>query len=499
MKIKQSVTAILFLFLTVASYAQSQNVFLDRSFWERDPDVKKVTKLIAEGNDPTTFNPNAFDATVYAILAKANDEVIKYLLNQEGNGVDKRTHDSRIYLHWAAYAGKTEIIKTLLEQGASVTALDSHGNTPLTFAAGAGQMDTQVYDLFVAHGVDLAEEKNEEGANALLLIAPSLQNEQQLAYFTDKGILLNSTDNEGNGIFNYAAKKGDIEFLKLLIEKGVAYKALNKEGGNAFLFAAQGGRGYSNPLPVYTFLKELGLKPNIVTNTGHTPLHRLAYGSTDPEIISFFLSEGADVNQKDAEGNTPFLNAASRNELRMVKLISDQVSDYSISNTNGQTALMLAVQGNSPEVTEFLLKKGSNPSAKDTNGNSLTYYLLESYTSKKADEFEKKLALLQQKGVALNEIQAGGNTAYHLAAKANDLPLLKILSAHNIPVNAKNDEGLTALHLAAMKAKNTNVLNYLISLGADTKIETDFDESVYELASENELLKKNNTSLNFLK
>jgi len=62
-------------------------------------------------------------------------------------------------------------------------------------------------------------------------------------------------------------------------------------------------------------LKSLGLDPNIVTKDGYTPLHRLAYSNGDPAIFELFLTAGADVNQKDAEGNTPFLNAASRNEL----------------------------------------------------------------------------------------------------------------------------------------------------------------------------------------
>src|SRR5690606_12164961 len=117
-------------------------------------------------------NENGFDATVYAIIEKANDETIKYLLTLQGNPVDKRTHDSRIYLHWAAYAGKTEIVKTLLEMGSSISALDSHSATPLVFAAGSGLTDTEIYDLFLANGVNLSEEKSEDGANTLLLAAP---------------------------------------------------------------------------------------------------------------------------------------------------------------------------------------------------------------------------------------------------------------------------------------------------------------------------------------
>jgi ankyrin repeat protein len=66
-------------------------------------------------------------------------------------------------------------------------------------------------------------------------------------------------------------------------------------------------------------------------------------------------------------------------------------------------------------------------------------------------------------------------------------------------VNVKNDEGFTALHLIAMKATDDQSMKYLLSKGANKKIKTDFEETAYDLASENELLQKQNTSLNFLK
>lgn len=498
---KQIATTIL-LFIGLSCFAQQQNVFLERGFWKGNPDLATVKQKITEGNDAPVFNGNGFDAVTNAILEKADDGVITYLLTLDGNGVDKRTHDSRIYLHWAAYAGKTEIMKMLLDKGSSVSARGSHGNTPLTFAAGAGQMDTKVYDLLIAQGVDISQEKNQDGANALLLIAPYLKDVKELDYFTSKGIALNSTDTQGNGIFNYAAKGGTIDFLKSLVNKETDYKTLNQDGGNAFLLAAQGTRGHNNTLAVYEYLKSLGLKANIVTKEGYTPLHRLAYNTTDPAIFEFFLAEGADVNQKDAEGNTPFLNAASRNELEVVQLLSKKVNDLTSNNNDGQTALMLAVRRNSPEVVDYLLETGDGANdlqdVKDKKGNYLSYYLVESFDAEKPENFNKKLKLLQEKGVDINSVQSEGNTLYHLAAKANDLELLKRLSEFDIPVNAKNEEGLTALHLAAMKAENDEMMKYLISKGADTTIKTDFEESAHDLASENELLQKQNVPLQFL-
>ncbi|MHA7832202.1 MAG: ankyrin repeat domain-containing protein [Flagellimonas sp.] len=482
-----------------SAVAQEDNVFLDRSFWKSNPNLETIKNKINEGNDPAALNSNAFDGVIYALLEQADDNVIKYLLSLEGNPADKKTHDSRIYLHWAAYAGKIGIVNHLLETGSSVTELDSHGYTPLAFAANAGQKNPELYAAFEKYGVDLIQEKNEHGANLLLLVAPSLENQDELDYFVDQGLALDSKDNEGNGIFNYAAKKGNISFLKLLIEKGVDYKSLNRDGANAFLFAAQGGRGYSNPLSVYEYLKGLGLDPNMVTHTGYTPLHRLAYNNDDPAIFELFLSAGANVNQKDVDGNTPFLNAASRNQLEMVKLLSQDVTNFNIANEKGQTALILAVENNGPEVVDFLLDQGADPLLTDKDGNSMAYYWIASFDSEKTDAFDRKRMLLEEKGLAFNKVQAGGNTLHHLAAKNNDLALAKQLESFDIDINAVNNEGLTALHLAAMKANDPELMKYLISKGADVKIKTSFEETVYDLADENELLQKQSTTLNFLR
>ena len=81
----------------------------------------------------------------------------------------------------------------------------------------------------------------------------------------------------------------------------------------------------------------------------------------------------------------------------------------------------------------------------------------------------------------------------------DDLELLKRVHAIGIDVNTKSNDGISPLHKAAMKAKNNAVLKYLISIGADKTAKTDFNETVYDLAKENELLKKYNVDINFLK
>ena len=105
---------------------------------------------------------------------------------------------------------------------------------------------------------------------------------------------------------------------------------------------------------------------------------------------------------------------------------------------------------------------------------------------------------MQAKGLDFRKTQQNGNTLFHFAVAENDLTLLKRIYALGIDVNAKNKDGLTALHRAAMISKNDVVLKFLLSVGADKSITTEFDETAYDLALENDYLKNNQISIDFL-
>mgnify|MGYP000341217486 CR=1 FL=1 len=486
-----------FCFFVTSAFAQKNNIFHDRDFWKQNPEISEIERLIKDGNDITSLNANAFDAVTWALIEKADNETVKYLLSKKGNGVNKLTHDGRTYIFWAAYKGNLEMMQYLVDRGAKTDIIDSHGYSVFNFAANAGQKDKRLYDFLIEHGADPVEEKNHHGANAMLLIAPFLEDFEIVEYFSSLGLNKNSVDNDGNGIFNYAAKGGNISFLKQLVKNGYAYKELNRHGGNAFLMASQGRRGHTNPLEVYTFLESLGLEPDNIGKDGKNPLHNLAYRNKDIAALEYFIQKGVDVNLQDANGQTPFMSAARGNDLNIIQLLLPYVDDINLQNNEGYSALTKAFGRNEVEVVELLLKNDADITVKDKDGNSLAYYLLDTFNDPK--EFEAKLNLLMENNIALDAIQAKGNTLLHEAVKRGNLELVKRVTAFGMDINAKNDEGNTALHLAAMKARNQQILKYLISKGADKTLKTHFEETVYDLAAENELLQQNNTDLDFLR
>ncbi|CAM1352959.1 ankyrin repeat domain-containing protein [Tenacibaculum insulae] len=485
-----------FTVLVTLLQAQTKNVFFDRDFWKTKPTIAVIEQKIAENNSATQLNPNGFDAVTYAILAETPNTAIKYLLTKKENNVNKLTHDKRTYVFWAAYKGNLELVKYLINNGARLDLRDSHNFSPLTFAAVAGQKNTKIYELFIKNGIDIKNDLDEHSANALLLITPHLKDFTLVDYFTSKGLSLNSVDNDGNGIFNYVAKSGNKNMLDLLIKKGVTYKNLNKNGGNAFLLATKGSRKGYNSLFFFKYLEILGINPNITNKKGKNPLHNLAYGNKEKDVFNYFITKGNDLNQIDANGNTPLLNATRRNSLEIVQLLASETKDINHVNKNGKSALTNAIR-NTPKVIDYLLKKGADVSVIDAKGNNLNYYIFNTFNAKKKDIFNQKLSLLTAKGLEVKKAQKNGNTLYHLAVEKQSIAMLRFIESYKIDINSKNKKGLTALQEAVLIAKNDTIVKFLIANGASKNVKTDFDETLYDLAKENEALK--NTDISFLK
>ncbi|WP_246296974.1 ankyrin repeat domain-containing protein [Flavobacterium inviolabile] len=482
--------------ITFASFTlQAQNnVFLERSYWKKNPDVTQIKAEIAKGSNPSQLNANAFDPVVFAIVEDTANDAVKFLLEQKGNDVNKLTHDGRTYIFWAAYRGNTDLMEYLLARGAKTNVLDDHGYTYLNFAAANGQSNTKVYDLALKNGANLKKDLDHDGANALLLIAPHDKDFTLINYFIGKGLDIKSTDANGNTAFNYAARTGNITTLKRLLEKGVTFN------DNAMIFASQGTRSTANTLELYQYLESLKIKPTAVSKNGQNALHAIVRKDKQEDIIKYFIEKGVDINQADHDGTTAFMNAAMANsDVAVINLLAASVKNINQVNKKGISALALAVRSNTPEVVRLLIQKGADVNVADANGDNLAYYLIQSYNPQKAEAFEAKLKALEEKGFKVATPQKNGNTLYHLAVAKNDLSLIKLVERYKVDVNAKNKEGMTALHKAAMTAQDAAILKHLMALGAKKDAVTEFKETAYDLASENEALTKNKIAIDFLK
>jgi len=479
--------------------AQEANILLDRAFWRSAPGEEEVKAKVAAGHDPLAVTSAAFDAVTYAMLEHAPYATVKYLLSLHEDPANKITHDGRNYLMWAAYAGELDLVKDLIEMGSDLKMYDDHGYNVVAFCATTGQDNQAIYDVLIEHGADV-KATNRAGANALLLLAKHLGDDlSMIDYFVDKGLPLTSTDDADNGLFNYAAVKGNIPLMEKAIEWNLPYAERNADGGNAMLFASRGYRGSVNDLAVYEYLADKGVEANVVTNKGETPLHNIAFRTSDPEIFRFFVERGVDINQADEAGNTMLLNAIRGGNKDIAMAYLPRVADINHQNEKGHSALTFAVRENLPTLATALMEAGAQSSIVDADGNNLAGHLFMTFDAESKASFAAVMEILKTAGVDAQATQAEGNTLLHYAVDRQSPYLIEVALAQGVDINTKNTNGLTPLHYAAMKAKDASLLQLLVEKGADTSLTTDFEETVYDLAAENELLKESGFDLDLLK
>ncbi len=480
--------------------AQQKSPLSEAKFWEGAPSLKEVKKEVRKGFDFKNTE-GASDPIFAAIMAKASPEVIKYLTDQKGVDIEKKFFHERTYLHWATNAKLYEVVKHLIKKGANLNALDDKGANPLVYACRGGNITPEILELYIKNGFDISQKYPQlEGADLLLLCIGQDKGLKITDELISKGLSLQVEDKKGRGAFYYAALVGDnVENLRTLVKRGVKYDS------SALLAVAEGAHKVTNGVQPYLYLiGELKLDPKITNVQGETLLHIVARKPKQEEVINYLLSSGADASRKDKNGNTAFMLVCGGKSLSIVKQLFPYCRDINAKNANGETALLNAVKTGSTEIVNFLLQKGASLRTTDAKGNSLAFVLVDSFRvpkkGRQADkDFLPKLLLLQEKGLNFAQPFRDGSTVYHIAAAKNNLDFIRSLSPIKADINAKNNDGLTALHKAALVAKDDQILKYLISLGADKKIKTDLDETAYDIAKDNEALAHQNIDLSFLK
>ncbi|MGX9985591.1 ankyrin repeat domain-containing protein [Soonwooa purpurea] len=487
-------TLIAALFLMAFGFGKAQkNTLLDGGFWKNNPNIEIVKAEIAKGNSPSQQNPGFFDPVVMAINNKVSTNVIKFMVEQKGNTVDKKTHHSRTYLQWAAASGNLELVNYLLAKASDVHYKDSHGSDVITYAAEAGNKNTAVYDALIKAGANI-KTKNEDGATLIMLTIANDPEFKLVDYFTSKGLSIKDKDNYGRNLADYAARLGNLEIIDQLIAKGV------KPTDQALFFATMGSRAKQNGIETYqTLVDKYKLNPKAISPTGSTLLHNLVR-RPNAEIINYFLAKGVDVNKADKEGNTVLMGASQGKDSKLVETLLSKAKNVNATNEKGETALMKAMTSGAADVVATLLKNGADAKILDKDGNNLVYYWFNSFKSNDATEdFNAKLALLQNSGLDIKAPQKNGNTLLLLAVDKGDLSLVKKAAELGVEVNAQDADGNSALHKAALTSKDDKILKALVELGVKKDLQTEFGETAYDLAKENEFLTQNKVSIDFLK
>ena len=186
------------------------------------------------------------------------------------------------------------------------------------------------------------------------------------------------TETEHLTALHYAAFRGNIKIIDLLIQNSADVQALSYNGLNMLHKGAQG----NSPNSIY-FNKKYKIDIASTNNEGLNALHFAAISGMDNSVI-YLLNMGLNPNLQDVHGNTALHYAVKYNQTRIIKKLIQNGADKNILNKNKISPSLLARE--SPELSDIFLKKGIcqklffkpdiNKKSKFSNINMLLFIIL---------------------------------------------------------------------------------------------------------------------------
>jgi uncharacterized protein len=249
----------------------------------------------------------------------------------------------------------------------------------------------------------------------------------------ENGADVNAVSKGGFTPLQFAARQGDIESGRLLLERGADAKVTTRDGLSPLLLAINSGREQ-----FAIFLAQQGADPNAADSRGISALHYAVqqglsalngvahdpqYATLDylfrpnmTELIGVLLDRGANPNVRIMKrvsplrigdrpkisliGATPFLLAVATGDVASMKLLVAKGADPALTTQDGTTALMAAAglsrtedrtkeeEKNALNALKFIVELGGDVST--ANANGLTAMHGAAYTG--ADEIVQFLA-----------------------------------------------------------------------------------------------------------
>jgi ankyrin repeat protein len=439
-----------------------------------------------------------------------NRAAVQSLLRQKTN-VNAAEADGTTALHWAVRAGDGELVRLLLGAGANVRAANRYGVTALQLAAINGSVaiaqtlldagadpnavlpegetilmtaartgEPALLTVLLDRGADLNAREKWYGETALIW-ATAENHADAVRVLVARGADVNQTSSpltfarrrNGQSILSlgswtplmYAARENALDTGRALVAAHADLNVSDPDGATALVIAIINAN-----YDFAGFLIDAGADPNVVDkDAGMGPLyaaidmHRLAIGHGRPnprpagtlgvvDIVHRLLDRKANPNAVlkapifqrqhtigDAtlgKGATPFLRAAKSGDVEMMKLLLAAGADpkAALSNT---TALMFAAG--------FGWRDGSP--------------VAPSYDQGTPEEATQAIALLLDLGLNVNAVNDNGDTALHVAVTGRGSPeIVRFLIAHGANLQAKNKRGQTPLAAATASRKDLSPL-----------------------------------------
>ncbi|EAY19380.1 hypothetical protein TVAG_100960 [Trichomonas vaginalis G3] len=149
-----------------------------------------------------------------------------------------------------------------------------------------------------------------------------------------------------------------------------------------------------------------------------------------PSFLEYFLSHGANINEKDENGETALHKSAWYNSKEAAEVLISHGANINEKDENGETALHNAARNNHKEIAEVLISHGANIDEKNKYGETALHKSAW-YNSKEAAE------ILISHGANNDEQDENGETTLHIAANENHTEIAEVLISHGANIDEK--------------------------------------------------------------
>jgi ankyrin repeat protein len=344
-----------------------------------------------------------------------------------GEGTGEVDPDGTTPLHWAVYHGDVKKVDALIRAGADVNARNRFGSTPLYEAALAG--NTEIIRKLLKAKAD-PDAANAGGMSALMIIART-PNAAAAEALVKAGADVNAKESSrGQTALIMAAAQGQPEVVRVLMKAGAdpeirtpsnlgqrqvsaEPRAQQRPVGNmnALMYAARQGCALCAK-----YLIEGGANPS-VSDPENTTALQYALLSMNFDTAKEIILGGAEVNRWDWWGRSHLYALA----------------DVSTLPKGGRPDQLSLDRTQPIEIARMLLERGADP--------DIQLKLLPPYRNLGNDR-------------GLDTMLTFGTTALIRAAKAGDVPLVKLLLEHGANPNLATNRGYTPAHAAAGLGSN---------------------------------------------
>jgi ankyrin repeat protein len=412
-----------------------------------------------------------------------DSEAVRLLLKQHVD-VNAAEMDGTTALHWAAHWGDLETVDALLKAGANVTALNRYGATPLSEGVRIGS--EELVNKLLQTGADPNTLVTSQ-AETVLMKASRDGNLGAVKALLEHGAEVNAKENfRGQTAVMWAAAEGHAAIVSLLaahgadlnlrsydrdttgpkMEAGTPAAPIARGGLTALLFAARQGE-----IETVKALLDAKADINAVDSDGNNALV-LAILNTHYDLTQLLIDRGADVNIAAKNGRTALYSAVEMHDVdwspRPAHKETDKATSMDIihalldhkANVNAQLTAPAPIEKHAQDMGDKTMAAGTTPFTRAARSADveLMHYLLDHGADPKLVGKDNQTALMVAAGVAWNDHIRG--------TEAEALEAVKLCVSLGMDVNAATDKGETALHGAAHRGTDL-IAQYLVEKGAN--------------------------------